>query len=54
MQKIPHSGTNDDAIIQVVTSRTNEQRQQIRKAYKTSYGDVSNTFIIWCSNYLGQ
>jgi hypothetical protein len=31
-------GNDKDAIINLVTSRTNQQRQQIRDAYKSSYG----------------
>ncbi|XP_052068633.1 annexin A7-like [Mytilus californianus] len=31
-------GTNEDAIIHVITTRCNAQRQELKKAFKTSYG----------------
>ncbi|ESO89070.1 hypothetical protein LOTGIDRAFT_106233 [Lottia gigantea] len=31
-------GTNEDAIIHIVSTRCNEQRQQLKKSFKTSYG----------------
>lgn len=34
------SGTDEGAIIEVVTRRSNAQRQQILKAYKAHYGRV--------------
>lgn len=34
------AGTDEGAIIEVVTQRSNAQRQQILKAYKAHYGRV--------------
>ncbi|OWF40346.1 annexin A13-like [Mizuhopecten yessoensis] len=31
-------GTNEDAIIHVITARTNSQRQELKKKFKTAYG----------------
>jgi len=33
-------GTDDDAIIHVVSTRCNDQRQEMKKMYKTLYGEV--------------
>ena len=30
-------GTNEAAIIKIIANRTNEQRQEIKLAYKTAY-----------------
>jgi hypothetical protein len=35
------SGTNDDAIIHVVSTRCNAQRQTLKKKFKVDYGRVS-------------
>ncbi|KAJ8317896.1 hypothetical protein KUTeg_002987 [Tegillarca granosa] len=32
------AGTNEEAIINVITTRSNDQRQKLKKQYKTSYG----------------
>ena len=35
------AGTNEQAIIDVLTKRSNVQRQQIAKSYKAQFGKVS-------------
>lgn len=35
------SGTDEDAILMLLTARSNDQRQQIKAAYKKAYGKVS-------------
>lgn len=34
------SGTDEQAIVDVVASRSNDQRQKIKAAFKTMYGKV--------------
>lgn len=34
------SGTDEDAILMLLTARSNDQRQQIKAAYKKAYGKV--------------
>lgn len=38
-------GSDEDAIIEIITRRTNEQRRQIAGRFKTMYGKVRVTFI---------
>jgi len=38
---ISGTGTDEDVVLMLLTSRTNVQRQQIKEAYKTAYGKVS-------------
>lgn len=33
-------GTDEDAVIEIITKRSNEQRQQIASVFKTMYGKV--------------
>lgn len=33
-------GTDENAIVQVIASHTNQQRQEIKEKYKTMYGKV--------------
>ena len=40
-------GTNDDAVIHVVTSRCNQQREELKAIFKTLYGRVSVYKMIW-------
>lgn len=35
------AGTDEDAVLMLLTSRSNDQRQQIKAAYKKAYGKVS-------------
>ena len=35
------TGTNDDAVIHIVATRCNSQRQEMKKLFKTLYGRVS-------------
>lgn len=35
------TGTNDDAVIHIVATRSNSQRQEMKKLFKTLYGRVS-------------
>lgn len=35
-------GCNEEEIINIITKRSNEQRQEIAKQFKTMYGKVSN------------
>lgn len=35
------TGTDEDAVLMLLTSRSNDQRQQIKAAYKKAYGKVS-------------
>lgn len=37
----PPAGTNEQAIIDVLTKRSNVQRQQIAKSFKAQFGKVS-------------
>lgn len=46
------SGTDEDAIIEVVTQRSNDQRQEITKAYKSHYGRVISTISSFVSHSL--
>lgn len=34
------SGTDEDAILMLLAARSNDQRQQIKAAYKKAYGKV--------------
>lgn len=45
------AGTDEGAIIEVLTQRSNAQRQQILKAYKAHYGRVplASPVLIHCS-----
>lgn len=36
-------GTDENAVVEVIASHTNEQRQAIKDKYKTMYGKVSST-----------
>ena len=38
---ISGAGTNEDTIVMLLTARSNDQRQQIKAAYKKAYGKVS-------------
>lgn len=38
---VPPAGTNEQAIIDVLTKRSNVQRQQIAKSFKAQFGKVS-------------
>lgn len=45
-------GTDEDAVIEIITKRSNEQRRQIATRFKTMYGKVrpvSNMFV--CVSY---
>lgn len=37
-------GTDEDAIIEIITKRSNEQRRQIASRFKTMYGKVVTLF----------
>lgn len=37
---ISGAGTDEDAILMLLTARSNDQRQQIKAAYKKAYGKV--------------
>lgn len=37
---ISGAGTDEDAILMLLTSRSNDQRQQIKAAYKKAHGKV--------------
>lgn len=37
-------GTDEDAIIDIITKRSNEQRRQIASRFKTMYGKVIISF----------
>ena len=37
---VPFSGTDEKAIIEVLSRRSNDQRQQIKNMFKTMYGKV--------------
>ena len=43
----PFSGTDEKAIIDVLAYRSNEQRQEIYRLFKTMYGKVQ----MICSNF---
>lgn len=34
------SGTDEDTILMLLTARSNDQRQQVKAAYKKAYGKV--------------
>lgn len=36
----PAAGTDEDTVLMLLTSRSNDQRQQIKAAYKKAYGKV--------------
>lgn len=40
---LPAAGTDEDAVLMLLTSRSNDQRQQIKAAYKKAYGKVRRT-----------
>lgn len=40
---LPAAGTDEDAVLMLLTSRCNDQRQQIKAAYKKAYGKVRRT-----------
>lgn len=37
---LPSAGTDEDAVLMLLTSRSNDQRQQIKAAYKKAHGKV--------------
>ena len=38
-------GTDEDAIIHVVTTRSNKQRQQLKTTFKTMFGRVGQNIL---------
>lgn len=47
-------GTDEDAVIEIITRRSNEQRRQIATTFKTMYGKVGSLRSIEmyvCSHY---
>lgn len=44
---LPPIGTDEDVIIDLLSSRTNFQRQQIIKAFKSSYDQVIKKVLIF-------
>lgn len=39
-------GTDEQAIVDVVANRSNDQRQKIKAAFKTMYGKVCFVFLL--------
>lgn len=39
------AGTDEDAILMLLTSRSNDQRQEIKAAYKRAYGKVRRATV---------
>lgn len=38
-------GTDEDAVIEIITKRSNEQRRQIASRFKTMYGKVMYAIV---------